>query len=120
MQSIINKVRSRVSSILPNSLTKWFSHGTNGNLRRRRNDSESDEDEDDENSNVQEQEDLPKQHRQPPTKRSKVVSSLQELLLCLFLLFHCFFRRNHQHLIPNELLLHQQHLHIQHQHRRQQ
>lgn len=38
---MINKVRSRVSNILPSSISSWFSpSGKNGNLRRRRDDSE--------------------------------------------------------------------------------
>lgn len=77
MQSIINKVRSRVSSILPNSLAKWFSpsHGTNGNLRRRRDsDSEEEEEDDEEEEDEENNIDKSRQHKYkaPPIKRVKV------------------------------------------------
>lgn len=42
---MIDKVRSRVSNILPSSISSWFSSpsGKNGNLRRRRDDSETED-----------------------------------------------------------------------------
>lgn len=41
---MIDKVRSRVSNILPSSISNWFSpSGKNGNLRRRRDDSDTEE-----------------------------------------------------------------------------
>lgn len=74
-QSIINKVRSRVSSILPNSLTKWFSPSNqNGGLRRRREDSDS-EDLDLDADNEKPAAALGKSslnYNVPPTKRSRI------------------------------------------------
>lgn len=74
-QSIINKVRSRVSSILPNSLTKWFSPSNqNGGLRRRREDSDSEELDLDDNTEKPVAA-LGKQklnYNVPPTKRTRI------------------------------------------------
>lgn len=90
-QSIINKVRSRVSSILPNSLTKWFSPSNqNGGLRRRRQDSDSEELELDDNTEkpAAAAAALGKQilnYNAPPTKRTRISVEV------IFINKKCFF-----------------------------
>lgn len=84
-QSIIGKVKSRVSSIFPQKFSKWFTPSSdaknpnqNGNLRRRRQESEEqeepDEDEEEDDDRVQ------TPYKAPPAKRSRL--NVNEVSLC--------------------------------------
>lgn len=69
--SIIHKVRTRVSSIIPNSFSKWFSpsskgEGKNGSNRRRREISEEQDSSNEESYNQEEE-----NGSEPPVKRTK-------------------------------------------------
>lgn len=73
-QSIIGKVKSRVTSIFPQRFSKWFTPSAdaknqNGNLRRRRTDSE---DRDEEEENDEEETNIATPYKAPPAKRSRL------------------------------------------------
>lgn len=73
-QSIIGKVKSRVSSIFPQKFSKWFTPSAdaknqNGNLRRRRTESEEQEEA---GSDEDEEQSITTPYRAPPAKRSRL------------------------------------------------
>lgn len=77
-QSIIGKVKSRVSSIFPQKFSKWFTPSAdaknpnqNGNLRRRRTVSE-DQEEDEAGSEEDEEQSITTPYKAPPAKRSRL------------------------------------------------
>lgn len=78
-QSIIGKVKSRVSSIFPQKISKWFTPtadvrntnpNQNGNLRRRR--TVSDDREEVAGSDEDEEQSITTPYKAPPAKRSRL------------------------------------------------
>lgn len=73
-QSIIGKMKSRVSSIFPQNFSKWFTPSAdaknqNGNLRRRRTESEEQEEA---GSDEDEEQSITTPYKAPPAKRSRL------------------------------------------------
>lgn len=89
-QSIIGKVKSRVSSIFPQNFSKWFTPSAdakkpnqNGNLRRRRTTSE---DQEEPGSEEDEEQTVRTPYKAPPAKRSRLNVNEVTFLFAIFIL----------------------------------
>lgn len=100
---MIDKVRSRVSNILPSSISSWFSPSAkNGNLRRRRDESDTEEPESEQDVHEGDRNrnggseifgipplatNVNRLEGKPPSKRAKI-DGIAKVYICLLLVFN--------------------------------